>query len=146
MESCQRIPGLAGRTVGDPVDVVSGANLDWNRDFRLIGPLPLEWCRHYDSSQSTRLGALGWGRTHDYDRYLQCDVDGIRYVTPVGKVIDFPALAEDGDEAAQAGVVLRRVTARTYQVRERGQPVLEFAFDDYQSPARLARVFRDNAA
>ena len=39
------------QTVGDPIDVVTGDNIDWNRDFRLGGPLPLDWIRHYDSSK-----------------------------------------------------------------------------------------------
>ena len=39
----------AFRLVGDPIDVVTGRVIDYARDFRLIGPLPFEWARYYDS-------------------------------------------------------------------------------------------------
>ena len=110
MKSCKTIPGYFGRTVGDPVDVVTGANVDVQRIFQLVGPLPLFWRRYYDSSKNAVPCALGWGHTHEYDRRLVFDVDGIRYLTPVGQAARFPPLLEDGREYGHDGVTLRRTT------------------------------------
>src|SRR5262245_4202082 len=117
MHECKSIPSAYGRTVGDPVDVVTGANLDVTTDFQLAGPLPLSWHRYYDSAQSRRLCALGWGHTHEYDRRLEFDVDGLRYVRPVGKIIGLPPL-RDGEEVARGGAVLGRDGPGLYRVRE----------------------------
>ena len=132
----------SGRLVGHPVDVVSGANLDWNRDFQLDGPLPLDWIRYYDSSKNRHLGALGWGHTHEYDRRLEFDADGLRYAFPVGQTVGFPPLTADGAETAQQGLVLRRVNARTFQVREAHKPTLEFSFSGGRAVAPLSRAFQ----
>jgi RHS repeat-associated protein len=142
MHECNTIPGAYGRTVGDPVDVVTGANLDVTTDFQLIGPLKLNWHRYYDSSQHRRPCALGWGHTHEYDRRLEFDVDGVRYVSPVGKAIGFPPLLRDGDEFTRGGVRLRRVEARVYQAHQRGEPAFEFHFRDGWPGALLIRAFQ----
>src|SRR5271170_6245270 len=133
MRECKQAPQPIRRTVGDPIDVVTGANTDVNRDFQLHGPLPLIWRRYYDSFHNRSRGALGWGHTHEYDRRLEFDADGIRYTAPVGQVVGFPPLMRDGDEFAAMGIVLHRVGPRTYQVQERGKPDLEFQFDETMS-------------
>src|SRR5579863_3197176 len=91
------------RLVGDPVDTSKGAAVDQTLDFRLTGPLEFWWMRHYDSSLNHRWFAFGWGHTHDLDRTLRFDVDGFRYLAPVGCVIGFPPLPNDGDTAASQG-------------------------------------------
>ncbi|HMJ66218.1 MAG TPA: DUF6531 domain-containing protein, partial [Candidatus Binatia bacterium] len=77
------------RLVGDPVDTLTGAVFDKKLEFRLTGPLELWWWRHYDSSQNHRRFALGWGQTHDFDRALRFDADGISYHAPVGRMFGF---------------------------------------------------------
>src|SRR5262249_22108451 len=77
---------------------------------------------------------------------LEFDVDGLRYITPVGKAVGFPPLPRDGDEFARAGVVLRRVEARLYQARQHRLPTMEFRFRDCWPAALLVRVFRGNDA
>ena len=63
---------LKGRhLVGDPVDVVTGANTDVKFDFELPGPLPLRWRRYYSSARNTVACPLGLGaqpRARPYDR------------------------------------------------------------------------------
>ena len=144
MSKCKQSGAVIPRTVGDPVDVVTGASSDVTREFTLAGPLPLVWRRYYDSGQNTYAGALGWGHTHEYDRWLAFDADGIRYVSPVNAVVGFPPLRHDGEEYATDGVVLRRLSLHKYHVEERGQPSLEFLFDQSLTRAPLQRAFRAN--
>jgi RHS repeat-associated protein len=129
------------RLVGDPVDVVTGANTERTLDFRLTGPLEFKWLRCYDSSKAALPLALGFGHTHHYDRQLRFDVDGISYLGPVGWRVGFPPLLENGAEFGKSGLVLRRVSAGTYRVFRRGEPAEEFEFRPGQKLARLKRVF-----
>lgn len=133
-------------TVGDPVDVVTGANIDRNLDFKLAGPLPFEWRRYYNSSLTARLCPLGWGHTHEYDRRLMIDVDGVSYVGPSGKPVGFPALQTNGGQAARSGLVLLRAASDLYQVHESGAPSMEFTFGRSSEIAQLTRIFRGNSS
>lgn len=132
----------AAQAVGDPVDVITGANFDHTLEFRLTGALELRWYRHYDSSQSHRRFALGWGQTHDLDRMLRLDSDGIRYIAPLGRVIGFPPLAHDGAQCVAQGYALRRLSIRKYWLQRHGEPTMEFEFQHPLEPARVARLFR----
>ncbi|MEJ8857873.1 RHS repeat-associated core domain-containing protein [Variovorax robiniae] len=132
----------AAQAVGDPVDVITGANFDQTLDFRLTGPLEFWWQRLYDSSQCHRRGAMGWGHTHDFDRRLRLDADGISYIAPFGRIHGFPPLTEDGAECKAHGFVLRRVSIRIYHLFHHGQPAMEFRFHHPAEPARLARLFQ----
>jgi RHS repeat-associated protein len=133
----QSIPPLNSRhLVGDPVDVVTGANTDLTVDFQLRGPLPLRWRRYYDSSRNTVLCSFGWGHTHDYGRTLIYDLDGMRYTDPFGSYVSYPPL-EIGEDAANAGVLLRRVTARKYELSQADEPVQVFEFSGSSDTATL---------
>src|SRR5262245_17159052 len=117
-------------TVGDPVDVVTGANLFRQTDFVLAGPLPLPWYRWYDSSRNWVPAGLGWGHAHDYERRLVFDLDGSRLVGPTGDQGVFPALERDGERFATGGYWLGRVNARTYTLQQSGEPVATFQVAD----------------
>src|SRR5262245_18129686 len=123
------------RFVGDPIDVVTGANTEITLDFRLPGELPLRWRSCYNSSRNTVAGVLGWGHTHAYDRTLTLDLDGLRYTDPFGSEVEFPAL-EVGCYAASAGFILCRLTGNTYELSQPGEPVQEFQFNGvgYSTP------------
>lgn len=127
--------------VGDPVDVVTGANTDASLLFRLVGPIPLLFNRYYDSSAGNRLGSLGWGHAHEFDRTLLFDVDGVRYFPPASPGIGFPPLLRDSDHATVAGVRLTRVTPVQFRVAADGL-AWEFRFIDAERPARLESVSR----
>src|SRR6266849_4176222 len=116
------------RIVGDPIDVVTGANYLEILDFQLAGPLPLLWKRWYHTALTTQRLALGWGHTHEFDHTLTLDLDGIRYTTPLRDIISFPPLDADGDSAAADGLVLERLSERVFALHERGKPSLEFKF------------------
>ncbi len=131
--------------VGDPVDVISGANLERTLDFQLTGPIRLLWVRRYASSESAHHYSLGWGHTHEYDHWLRFDVDGMRYSGILGKAIGFPPLTIDGQRFARAGFVLHRITPSLFRLYRHQEPALEFAFGDHPI-APVTRVFRGSAS
>src|SRR5262245_7648866 len=145
MKQCQYNAGLGQRLVGDPVDVVTGANTDVYREFVLPGPIPFVWRRHYDSSRNDRMFALGWGHTHEYDRRLQFDLDGLRYSGPLGQGINFPPLLVDGEQYAVGGFVIRRIDLRHYWISEPGSPTMEFEFQGSQPSAPLKALRQGQA-
>jgi RHS repeat-associated protein len=147
MSICRKT-GLADpdRVVGDPVDVVTGANTDCQLDFRLAGPVPLYWRRYYDSSRNTILRVLGWGHTHELDRNLQFDLDGIRYMGPDGRIVGFPLLERDRDRTATAGWTIRRLDAMHYVLQTRDGPAYEFEFRNTNTAAFLRRLSRGRAS
>lgn len=132
------------RLVGDPVDAITGANTDCSLEFELPGPIPLYWRRCYDSFQNTRRFSLGWGHAHYYDRRLQFDADGIRYIGPAGAPVHFPPLESDGDDAAGGGFLLRRISMLHYRLFESGHPSMEFQFRDpsRSTPVKSLRAYR----
>ncbi len=127
--------------VGDPVDVVTGANTDVSLLFRLVGPLPLLFRRHYDTTASHRFGSLGWGHVHEFDRKLVFDVDGLRYIPPTASAIGFPPLLSDSEQATAAGVRLTRVTPTLFRIADGGL-AWEFRFLESGEAARLEGVAR----
>ena len=131
--------GREWRLVGDPIDVVTGANTDVITDFRLHGPLPLRWQRHYSSARNSIAGPLGWGHTHSFDRTLVADLDGLRYRGPLGKEVGFPSLGV-GLTTMEAGIVIKRTGRTTYQVVEAGEPVQLFDFASQNGTARLLQL------
>ncbi len=131
------------RFIGDPVDILTGANIDINYEFRLEGPIRFEWRRYYDSSKNFRLSPLGWGHTHEYDRWLQFDVDGIRYTGPDGNPIYFQYVHEDGKESSSKGYTLYRVSLTRYRIFQYQQPTMEFEFQNLEKPTPLKRLVKD---
>jgi RHS repeat-associated protein len=146
MKQCDYNLDYSERLVGDPVDVVTGANIEIRREFILPGVIPFIWRRHYDSSKCNRMFALGWGHTHEYDHRLQFDNDGIRYTRPLDKVINFPPILSDGEQCAFGGFVLRRVNLMLYQVIDPSGLVMEFEFQDFDTPAPLKAMRQGDAS
>ena len=124
---------------GEPIDVVTGANLEETVDYVVEGALPMRWQRFYDSAQAGRHGPLGWGYRHFYQRTLFRDLDGFRYIDEQGTPFTFPALRADGESSATFGFVLRRLSASQYRIDRAGQPSMEFAFEGIHNQARLVR-------
>ena len=94
---------------------------------------------YYNSARNTVACPLGWGQTHDYDRTLTYDLDGMHYTDPFGAEVAFPPL-EVGEDAVNAGLLLRRVTERTYEVVQAGEPVQNFEFSGGSDTAPLRRL------
>jgi len=135
---CQQTsPDEARRLVGDPIDVVTGANLDQTTDFRLPGAPAFEWWRYYDSRRCAEDQGLGRGFSHDLDRRLEFDLDGISYTDPRGRSTHFPFLVRDGEQAGREGWLLERVNKRRYRLRRSDERAMEFQVKDSGLSARL---------
>jgi hypothetical protein len=65
--------------VGDPIDVVTGANVDGARDFVLADPTTVRFVRNHSSAWCKEDRGLGPGFRHSYDHRLVVDLDGLRY-------------------------------------------------------------------
>lgn len=129
------------RLVGDPVNVITGANTDRTLDFSLPGPIPLEWFRYYDSSKNRQRRSLGWGHAHEFERLLIFDLDGMRYLAPDGGETGFPVLETDGASHTVNGLRLERVTKDLYRIHAARKPVSEFRFHSFERPSPVTRVF-----
>jgi RHS repeat-associated protein len=127
--------------VGDPVDTLTGAVLERKLEFRLIGPLELAWWRHYDSSQCATRYALGWGHTHEFDRILYLADEKIIYGSPVGQLVAFPPVSNNGGEATAQGYILKRRSTERFELHRHGEPSIEFVFARGARRARPYRLF-----
>jgi RHS repeat-associated protein len=126
---------------GEPVDVVTGANLEESLDFPICAELSLSWQRYYDSSLRNVRGILGWGWRYEFQGELRFDVDGILFLPGKGQPVAFPNLVRDGDSAGSSGFLLRRTNETTYQLKRSGEPTKEFSISAKTGIGRLARVF-----
>jgi RHS repeat-associated protein len=131
---------------GEPVDVVTGANLEDSVDYplRVEGDVLLR--RYYDSSRSHVRGPLGWGWRHSLEDELRLDADGLLYVPCTGRAVPFPPLTEDGATASRDGLMLRRVDRVTYRIGRAGAPTLEFVVPDGRTTGRLTRAISRSGA
>jgi RHS repeat-associated protein len=131
--------------VGDPVNVITGANVDRALDLQMPGPIHLQWLRHYDSSLCGTRYSLGWGHTHDYDRRLIFDTDGVRYLGPLGAVVGFPAPEVDGQMLTAASLTLHRLNERLYRIYQPDSPAMEFEYHD-QLAVPISRLVQGDAS
>jgi RHS repeat-associated protein len=138
--TCQTAVPIA-RLIGDPVDVVTGAVIGVDRDFKLPGAFELYWRRHYDSGRHREQTGWGFGFRFEYDRRLIFDLDGLRYIAPDGNETRLPALERDGQEHADDGFVLQRLSELRYRMHSDDAPSMEFVFKDVSTPAPLARLW-----
>lgn len=129
------------RFVGDPIDVVTGANTDVITDIRRRGPIPFEWKRYYNSARSKTKCPLGWGHSHHFDRRLIRDLDGLRYQDPHGNSIAFPHVAIGRWEGV-GGLSLTRTGTDYYCVQQDRGPEEEFKFAPGAIVAPLSRLRR----
>lgn len=134
--SCAPAEGDGERWVGDPVDVVTGAQTDRALDFRLAGnslgspadprastfgslvdlraSTDVLFYRHYASQRAKEDTGLGPGFRHGFDHRLLFDVDGMRYVAPDGSEASFPFLSRAGARETAPGWFLTRTSAQAY--------------------------------
>ncbi|MFK7767717.1 MAG: RHS repeat-associated core domain-containing protein [Mariniblastus sp.] len=130
--------GTSHRLVGDPIDVVTGANLDSATDLYLIGPIPLEFRRYYNSGNCEQQCSLGWGHAHEFEQRLTFDLDGIRYEFPDGGFIEFQPV-EIGAEDVVAGFVLTHPDEKHYELTSAGLTTKFRVVDSKQALLRQIR-------
>src|SRR6185295_18721426 len=127
------------RFVGDPIDVVTGAQIGSTVDLVQRGPLEFRWGRHYNSLRAATLCSLGWGHAHDFDRRLVRDLDGLRYEDPLGVTTFFDDIAV-GATISKNGMILARSGTDAYVITQSGGPDQDFTFAANDDVARLARL------
>jgi len=144
---CAAIRPDGRHLVGDPVDVVSGANHDVFFEFVIRGSVPIAWKRHYDSARGNMECALGWGHAHSLEHVLRHDVDGLRYQGPLGAAATFPSLRRVGDTMAADGWRLSRTGPARYLLRRPAHAALEFTFapGTLQTPVTAVLAGRERA-
>ncbi len=143
--SKERLSSAYGhRLVGDPVDVVTGANLDQLTDFRLPGAINLDWWRYYDSRHHQVDRGLGFGFRHDFDRELVYDFEGLTYTDQAGRETSFPYIEQDGERLRRGTHTLERVRDHHYRIHQPNEPIANFVFKDPDSPARVSSFVQHN--
>jgi hypothetical protein len=133
------------RMVGDPVDVVTGAQAFFETDFRLRGEhIPISWTRHYDSRRHQMVRGIGHGFRLSFDVELRFDLDGMCFVNGEGETIEFPFLTTDGERLLRGGHELERLGSQHYRVHPPGgKPSWECRFDR-EPVARPSSLFLEN--
>jgi RHS repeat-associated protein len=128
----------------EPIDVVTGANVDDFTDFTLPAPR-FVWRRWYNS-QHQQPSPLGWGFRHEYQRELRYDEANAQftYTDQEGTHVPFPSFLTNlpGEQVVQHGYILTRLSEQRYELTTHNQPTLEFAFRDMTEPA-LPVALRD---
>lgn len=135
--------------VGEPVDVVSGANVDEFQDFELPGVPPLVWTRYYDSRWAARVSPAGRGVRFGLQRQLWRHERGFSVLDGEGEPVDLPPLPHDDDVVSRDGYRLRKVRGgiegtsdgEIYEVH-RGGEVMRFSplYGDAPSPMEQLRI------
>lgn len=134
---------MSGVCVGDPVDVITGAQFDVALDFQIAAwRFPLEWKRYYSTARARQHLPLGWGHTHSYDHRLRFDSAGLSYRDPSGKQHAFDLASPDQPFCLTPGGSIRRVEPLVYRVKVGGHPECEFHFTDSNTAGQLRKVYR----
>ena len=126
---------------GEPVDVVTGANLEECSDLPLHHGLGVAWIRYYDSSGSSVRGPLGYGWRHEFECMLRINLDGIEYIPASGSPVYFSPLSVDEPSTSRDGWTLFQVDASTYRLLHARAAAREFVVIGAGNSARLTRVF-----
>lgn len=130
---------------GEPVDVVTGANVDVFDDHEVGGEVPIRWRRYYSSLLCGEDGPMGRGFRHEYQRELRRNAEGrLEYVDGEGEPVEFPALGPDVLEAAHDGYRIRALSRDVYEVRH-GDERMEFALARGARCAGVRRLWRGEA-
>ncbi len=129
-------PANRCKTASEPINVVTGANFDTFVDFTLASS-GFQWKRFYNSRQAQVCGDLGYGFRHILERELRRVPGGWEYHDPEFDVVGFAVTEPGQTEVAHDGLVLRVLDQRRAEIRETGQPTMEFEFAEGPSTARL---------
>jgi RHS repeat-associated protein len=132
--------------VGDPVDVVTGAQTFFETDFRLQGEhIPISWTRHYDNRRNQIDRGVGHGFRLSFDVELRFDLDGITFVNGQGDNVEFPFLSEDGERLVRDGHEIVRVGLQHYCVSPPGDaPCWDFRFERETTARPNSLFYEDN--
>ncbi|MCI0660518.1 MAG: DUF6531 domain-containing protein, partial [Acidobacteria bacterium] len=121
----------------EPIDVVTGANVDEFTDFTLPAS-GFVWRRWYNSQQQQQGGPLGRGFRHEYQLELRYDQSTYTYTDQEGNSVRFPPFFTNypGERVVQHGYVLKRMTERQFELTAHNHPTIEFEFCEMSELAR----------
>lgn len=125
-----------GAIFGEPVDAVTGHVFADHLDVDLGGGLAFG--RHYDSRTGERVGDVGRGMRHSYERELDVWLHRCRYVDEQGVRVDFPAF-RGRDRVSLDGYVLTRCEGGRYEVAHAGETMVFVARPGVRA-ARLLEI------
>lgn len=143
---CSDLPWTEGlRLIGDPVDVVTGAQTSVVTDFQLQGShIPLAGARHYDSRRHQVDRGVGLGFWFAFDIELRFDLDGLTFVSGQGDSIEFSLPAVDGERLMRGAHELERVNSTVYRIHPPGgEPSIEFRFDRATAARPISFFYQD---
>ena len=129
---------------GEPVDVISGANVDDFLDYELpTSLLPFQWKRYYNSEFANVVGPLGRGFRHEYQRSLRKTANSFEYINQEGSVVEFPPFEPNTTETSNDGLVLKRLEQSWFEIRTASGPRMLFQFQpgETETPLRSLREF-----
>lgn len=129
---------------GEPVDVISGANVDDFLDYELPTTLlPFQWKRYYSSEFADVVGPLGRGFRHEYQRSLRKTERGLEYIDPEGSIVEFPPFEPNENEASNDGLILKKREQGWFEIRAQRGPRMLFQFQagETETPLRSLREF-----
>lgn len=106
---------------GHPVDAVTGHVFADHVDVDLGGGL--SFARHYDSRARDRIGDVGRGMRHTFERELEVWLHRCSYVDHEGVRVDFPAF-RGRDRVSFAGHVIERLAGGRFEVSHRGETMV----------------------
>ena len=128
---------------GEPVDVVTGANVDSFIDYNLDGPIPFKWIRYYNSLMNYK-GSLGHNFKHEYDRQLYKTNDGFEYINQEGEVVEFSNFDYGTNETINDGLLLKGMGNHIYEIEEYNQPTMMFHLNDRVAPNHIKTLKTDS--
>ncbi len=115
---------------GEPVDVVTGANVDDFIDWQSPELPHFRWQRFYSTLMSETNGPLGFGFRHNWQHELEKTAEGFAYRDPEGEVVEFPPLDPETSSTSNDGFVLRLDDSGRYQLSAALQPTMWFNRED----------------
>lgn len=133
-------------SAGEPINVVTGANFNSITDFFVAGSIPIHWRRHYSSDQHQSESCVGHGFRHEYQRALYLMDLGFEYIDQKGHTTGFAPFEVGASSTSNRGLTLKQITDSTFEIRETGQPVLEFKLVPGTRLARLSTVRQNKLA
>jgi len=139
---------LPSTTLGNPVDLVTGAKRQAEIDYDVVGTT-LAFGRHYSSASADRDVGLGRGWRHSYATRLESLPDGGRLLTDsAGRLLRFAPATPDGVYAARIpsdGYLQRSDGRTTWNVPDGRRLVFNGSFlirVDWPDQRRLALRYR----
>ncbi len=102
-------PNKSCGRAGEPIDVVTGANVDVFIDWSHPAYPHLMWQRFYSSNFASEASAMGGGFRHSFQHELTETAEGFTYRDCEGDVVEFPPIDPKLGSTTNDGLVIERI-------------------------------------